>query len=197
MSQYLWNKQNSQNVFVGAIFVVCGILLSISVNSAEPQNRSAGNVVHMELKYGRVVLELRPDIAPKHVERIKKLIREGFYNGLKFHRVIDGFMAQTGDPRGDGTGGSKYPNVEQEFSKKEKFTRGTLGMARSSDPNSANSQFFITFEATPWLNEQYTIFGKVIRGMKYVDQIKRGHPRTGQLKDPDTIVSMKIVADNR
>ena len=196
MSETLWNKFKTKNVFVGVVFVVCGILLSINMVSAEAQKQSAGNVVFMELKYGRVVIELRPDLAPKHVARIKKLIREGFYNGLKFHRVIDGFMAQTGDPRGDGTGGSKYPNLVQEFSKKDKFTRGTLGMARSSDPNSANSQFFITFEATPWLNEQYTIFGKVIRGMKFVDQIKKGHPQTGQLKNPDTILSMKIAADN-
>ena len=135
--------------------------------------------------------------APKHVERIKKLIREGFYNGLKFHRVIEGFMAQTGDPLGTGLGGSKNPNLVAEFSSKAKFKRGTLGMARSSDPNSANSQFFITFEATPWLDGQYTIFGHVIRGMKFVDQIKKGHPRTGEIKEPDTIVSMRLLADNR
>ncbi|MGI9379458.1 MAG: peptidylprolyl isomerase [Methyloligellaceae bacterium] len=153
------------------------------------------NTLYVELDYGRVVIKLLPDIAPKHVARIKKLAREKFYDGLKFHRVIEGFMAQTGDPQGTGSGGSNEPNLPQEFSKELKFKRGTLGMARTSDPNSANSQFFITFEATPWLDGKYTIFGQVERGMQFVDQIKKGDPRSGRVPDPDIIESMQVASD--
>lgn len=167
------------------------MLLPAFEAKAEDKEGKALMIVTMELKYGPVKIALRPDLAPKHVERFKKLIEEGFYDGLKFHRVIDGFMAQTGDPTGTGTGGSPYPDLSAEFSE-EPFGRGTLGAARGTDPDSANSQFFICFEAAPWLNENYTIFGKVISGMKFVDQIKKGDPNTGEVKEPDTIQRMTI-----
>ncbi|WP_299644760.1 peptidylprolyl isomerase [Devosia sp.] len=133
---------------------------------------------------------MRPDLAPNHVAHIKKLAREGFYDGIVFHRVIDGFMAQTGDPTGTGTGSSKYPNLKQEFSA-EPHVRGVASMARAQDPNSANSQFFIVFNDARFLDRQYTVWGKVIEGMENVDQIKRGEP----VRDPDSMVSVKVAAD--
>jgi peptidylprolyl isomerase len=148
------------------------------------------NLVYLQLKDGTVVIRLRPDLAPKHVARIKELVKRGFYNGIVFHRVIDGFMAQTGDPTGTGMGGSDLPNLPAEFSDAP-FKRGTLGMARSSSPNSANSQFFICFAPAPFLNGQYTVFGEVVSGMEFVDKIKRGEPPA----DPDKIISMKLGAD--
>ena len=148
------------------------------------------NLLYLQLKDGRVVIRLRPDLAPKHVAQVKALARRGFYDGIVFHRVIDGFMAQTGDPTGTGTGGSDLPNIPAEFTQ-EPFKRGTLGMARSMSPNSANSQFFICFAAAPFLNGQYTVWGEVISGMEFVDKIKRGEPPA----NPDKIVSMKVAAD--
>jgi peptidylprolyl isomerase len=142
----------------------------------------------LELKDGPVTIELRPDLAPKHVERLKTLANEGFYDGVVFHRVIDGFMAQTGDPTGTGMGGSKLPDLPAEFTTKAQFKRGTIGMARSADPNSANSQFFIVFADAPWLDGQYTIVGDVTSGMDAVDKIKRGEPPT----NPDKIISAKV-----
>ena len=142
----------------------------------------------LELKDGPVTIELRPDLAPKHVERLKTLANEGFYNGVVFHRVIDGFMAQTGDPTGTGMGGSKLPDLPAEFTTKAQFKRGTIGMARSADPDSANSQFFIVFADAPWLDGQYTIVGDVTDGMDVVDKIKRGEPPT----NPDKIISAKV-----
>lgn len=141
--------------------------------------------VVLELKHGKVIIELRPDLAPKHVERVKKLVAEGFYDGHKFHRVIAGFMAQTGDPTGTGAGGSKYPDLPAEFSPTQ-FERGTIGAARTSDPNSANSQFFICFTHAPHLNGKYTVWGQVVEGMQYVDQIAKGEPPP----KPDVIVKM-------
>ena len=149
------------------------------------------NVVLLDLKDGRVTILLRPDLAPKHVERVKQLTREGFYNGIVFHRVIPGFMAQTGDPTGTGTGGSSYPDLPAEFSNKATFERGTIGAARSNDPNSANSQFFIDFDAASSLNGKYTIWGQVIDGMGAVDKIAPGEPPS----NPDKIVKMTIAAD--
>ena len=149
------------------------------------------NVLLLDLKDGRVTILLRPDLAPKHVERIKKLTRQGFYDGIVFHRVIDGFMAQTGDPTGTGTGASDEPDVPAEFTTKVKYGRGTVGAARSSDPNSANSQFFITFEPQPGLDGDYTIWGQVVDGMDAVDKIKRGEPPS----NPDKIVKMQIASD--
>ena len=148
------------------------------------------NLLYMQLKDGAVVIRLRPDLAPKHVAQIKALVQRGFFNGLVFHRVIDGFMAQTGDPTGTGMGGSDLPNIPAEFSK-ETFTRGTVGMARSQSPNSANSQFFICFAPSPFLDGQYTVWGEVISGMDFVDKIKRGEPP----ENPDKIISMKLGSD--
>ena len=143
---------------------------------------------------GRVAIQLRPDIAPAHVERIKTLTRQGFYNGLIFHRVIEGFMAQGGDPTGTGTGGARdLPDLPAEFTNKYRFLRGTCGMARSSNPNSANSQFFIMFAPAPSLDGQYTIWGKVIAGMDAVDKVKRGAPGSGTVSGPDKIIRARIV----
>ncbi len=152
------------------------------------------NTIYLDLEDGRVVIELRPDLAPNHVERVKELTREGFYDGVVFHRVIDGFMAQTGDPTGTGMGGSDKPDLEAEFSD-EPHVRGTLSMARTSDPDSANSQFFIVFEDASHLNGQYTVWGLVVDGMEYVDKIKRGDGRNGMVDDPDKIIRVRIAAD--
>jgi len=148
------------------------------------------NTLVIETTKGSVVIAMRPDLAPNHVAHIKKLAREGFYDGIVFHRVIDGFMAQTGDPTGTGTGSSKYPNLKQEFNA-EPHVRGTASMARSQNPDSANSQFFIVFGDARFLDRQYTVWGKVIEGMENVDQIKRGEP----VRDPDKMVSVKVAAD--
>jgi cyclophilin family peptidyl-prolyl cis-trans isomerase len=137
-----------------------------------------------------VVIAMRPDLAPNHVAHIKKLAREGFYDGIVFHRVIDGFMAQTGDPTGTGTGSSKYPNLKQEFNA-EPHVRGVASMARAQNPDSANSQFFIVFNDARFLDRQYTVWGKVIEGMENVDQIKRGEP----VRDPDSMITVKVAAD--
>lgn len=152
------------------------------------------NTLYLDLKDGRVVIELRPDLAPNHVARIKELTRQGFYNGVVFHRVIDGFMAQTGDPTGIGTGGSGK-KLKAEFSS-EPHVRGTLSMARTPDPDSADSQFFICFAPAPFLDKQYTVWGKVVEGMEFVDKIKKGsQSRNGQVSDPDKIVKMQVAAD--
>jgi peptidylprolyl isomerase len=154
------------------------------------------NTILMDLKQGQVVILMFPDIAPKHVERIKTLARQGFYDGTPFHRVIEGFMAQGGDPTGTGTGGSKLPNLPAEFGPRQ-FLRGVCGMARSQAPNSANSQFFIMFAPTPSLNGQYTVWGQVVKGMEFVDQIKRGAGPNGTVQNPDRIVRMRVAADAR
>lgn len=147
------------------------------------------DTLHLDLEAGRVVIQTRPDLAPNHVARIKELAREGFYDGIVFHRVIDGFMAQTGDPTGTGTGGSGK-KLDAEFND-EPHVRGTLSMARSQSPNSADSQFFICLAESHFLNGQYTVWGHVIEGMEHVDTIKRGEP----VPDPDHIVSMKVADD--
>lgn len=144
----------------------------------------------LETSKGQVVIELRPDLAPNHVARIKELAREGFYDGVVFHRVIDGFMAQTGDPTGTGTGGSDKPDLKAEFSS-EPHERGTVSAARTANPNSANSQFFICFDRAPWLDKQYSVWGKVVEGMDVIDKIKRGEP----VRDPDSIKTMRVAAD--
>jgi len=151
------------------------------------------NIVNLELKDGTVVIEMKPDDAPKHVERIKELISEKFYDGLKFHRVIDGFMAQTGDPKGNGTGGSGQ-NIPAEFNSLPHI-RGTVSMARAQDPDSADSQFFICFKESSFLNGQYTVWGQVIKGMEFVDKIKKGTGDNGVVDDPDTIISMRLAKE--
>ena len=148
------------------------------------------NTILMETTKGKVVIELLPDLAPNHVGRIKELARENFYDGIVFHRVIDGFMAQTGDPTGTGMGSSDKPDLKAEFSNMN-HVRGTCSMARSQNPNSANSQFFICFDDAPWLNKQYSVWGQVIEGMDVIDQIKKGEP----VRDPDSIVTMRVAAD--
>ncbi len=166
---------------------LCICVFAMTHNHLWAQSAGGDTIMLMELKQGTVKIKLRDDIAPKHVDRIKTLVTEGFYDGIIFHRVIDGFMAQTGDPTGTGMGGSDYPDLRAEFST-EPFKRGTLGMARSQHPDSANSQFFICFEDASWLNGQYTVFGEVVEGMEYVDAITRGEPPA----NPDKIISMKL-----
>jgi peptidyl-prolyl cis-trans isomerase B (cyclophilin B) len=148
------------------------------------------NTLVVETTKGRIVIALRPDLAPGHVERIKTLARQGFYDGVPFHRVIEGFMAQTGDPTGTGSGGSDLPDLKAEFNA-EPHVRGVCSMARTNAPNSANSQFFICFDDATFLDKQYTVWGKVVEGMDNVDKIKRGEP----VRDPDRIVSMRVMAD--
>jgi peptidylprolyl isomerase len=169
---------------------IFGSLLLVMTLSTGAAAQDLDNTLYLELEDGRVVIELRPDLAPAHVARIKELVREGFYDGIVFHRVIPSFMAQSGDPTGTGRGGSDKPDLPAEFSN-EPFVRGTLGMARTSDPNSANSQFFITFVETPHLDGQYTVWGQVVEGMEYVDQIEKGEPPA----NPDRIVRMRVASD--
>lgn len=153
------------------------------------------NTIYLDLKDGRVVIELWPDVAPKHVERIKTLARQKFYDGIVFHRVIDGFMAQTGDPTGTGMGGSSLPDLPAEFNSAF-HVEGTLSMARSSSPDSANSQFFICFAPAPFLDGQYTAWGKVVEGMELVHRIKKGDSnQNGSVDNPDKIIQMRVAAD--
>ena len=176
-----------------SLLLMIGLVMTASdqgAAAADPEN-----TLIMELKDGTVTIEMLPNLAPKHVARIKELVRQGFYDGLKFHRVIDGFMAQTGDPRGDGTGGSGQ-NLPAEFSN-EPFVRGTVGMARAQNPNSGDSQFFIMFADGSFLNGQYTVWGRVIDGMDAVDKIKKAPAgrQSGMVDDPDKIISLKVQAD--
>ena len=175
------------------------IALMATALTAQAQNAAPAtdpeNTIILQLKDGPVVIQLRPDLAPNHVARIKELTRQGFYNGLVFHRVIEGFMAQTGDPTGTGSGGSKLPDLKAEFNSAKHIT-GTLSMARSSSPDSANSQFFICFKPSSFLDNQYTVFGQVVSGMQFVNNIKKGDSAdNGKVNDPDKIVSMQVMAD--
>ena len=172
------------------IIRVLGGLMLVMTLAGGASSQDLDNMLYMDLANGRVVIELRPDLAPKHVARIKELAREDFYDGIVFHRVIPGFMAQTGDPTGTGRGGSDKPDLPAEFSDAP-FVRGTLGMARTSDPNSANSQFFINYAETPHLNGQYTVWGQVVEGMEFVDQIAKGEPPA----NPDQIIKLQVAAD--
>lgn len=173
---------------------IMGLIMAASSSAAEAAP-DPENVLVMELESGEVRIELLSEVAPNHVARIKELTREGFYDGLVFHRVMAGFMAQTGDPTGTGTGGSGQ-NLKAEFSK-EPYLRGTLGMARAQSPDSADSQFFITFAPAPFLDGQYTVFGRVIDGMEHVDEIKKAPAgrQSGMVDDPDRIVRMRVAAD--
>ena len=173
--------------FIFGCFIILA-LLARQVGAVDLENS-----IYLELKDGRVTIEMRPDLAPNHVARIKELVRQEFYDGVVFHRVIKDFMAQTGDPTGTGTGGSGQ-NLDAEFTK-EKHLRGTVSMARAADPNSADSQFFIVFKTAPWLDGQYSIWGQVTDGMDVVDKIKMGAPGSGTVTDPDKIISMRVAAD--
>jgi peptidylprolyl isomerase len=165
--------------------------IALAMTTAKPTTaQDLDDTLYMDLEHGRVVIELRPDVAPQHAERLKELTRDGFYDGIIFHRVIPGFMAQTGDPTGTGRGGSDLPDLPAEFSA-EPFVRGTVGMARTMDPNSANSQFFINFAPARHLDGQYTVVGQVVEGMEHVDQIAPGEPPPA----PDAILRMQVAAD--
>ena len=165
-------------------------LVALALPAAAQPKTDPANTLVIELKSGKVYIELLPKLAPKHVERVKTLARQGFYDGIVFHRVIKGFMAQTGDPTGTGTGGSKLPDLPAEFTPTA-FERGTIGAARTNDPNSANSQFFICFTHTPFLNGKYTVWGKVVEGMQHVDQIAKGEPPP----NPDKMLKVYVLAD--
>ncbi len=175
--------------------LLIGIAMSDDASAQAQAPLDPENTLLLDLKDGQVVIRLRPDLAPKHVERIKMLVREGFYDNTPFHRVIEGFMAQGGDPTGTGSGGSKLPDLPAEFTNKAKFLRGTVGAARTGNPNSANSQFYIMFAPASHLDGQYTIWGQVVEGMDVVDKIKRGSGGGGTVQNPDRIVKARIAAD--
>ncbi len=178
-------------------FILSLAALSLSSGLAFAQaDLDPQNTIYLDLKDGRVVIKLRPDLAPKHVEQIKTLTKRKFYDGIVFHRVIDGFMAQTGDPTGTGMGGSDLPNIPAEFQTREPYKVGSVGMARSQNPNSANSQFFICYEGCGGLTGQYTLWGEVVAGMEHVRKIKKGSSaNNGQVTGPDKIVRMRLMAD--
>jgi peptidylprolyl isomerase len=171
-------------------------VLGMTMSETAAAQADLSNTVYMDLKDGRVMIELLPDLAPKHVARVKELCAKHFYDGVVFHRVIEGFMAQGGDPTGTGTGGSGLGNVPAEFTTKKHFLRGTVGAARSADPNSADSQFFIMFAPAPSLDGQYTIWGQVTSGMEFVDKIKRGAGGSGMVSNPDKIIKMRVATDH-
>jgi peptidylprolyl isomerase len=181
----------SRRLLLGAALATPGLALA---QPTDPEN-----TLVMTLKDGEVRILLLPELAPRHVERIKLLTRRGFYDGTPFHRVIEGFMAQGGDPTGTGRGGSDLPNLPAEFSppNRARFLRGVCGMARAQDPNSANSQFFIMFAPAPSLDGQYTIWGRVVSGMEAVDRIKRGSGQNGMVQGPDRLIRQRVAADMR
>jgi peptidylprolyl isomerase len=179
---------------VAAVLFGLAATATAQAQTAAPAKLDPANTLILELKSGKVTIELRPDLAPKHVERVKTLAKEGFYNGIKFHRVMEGFMAQSGDPTGTGTGGSKYGNLPAEFTPTP-FNRGVVGAARSASKDSANSQFFIMFAANPGLNGEYTVWGRVVDGMMAVDAIKKGAPGSGTVTQPDIIVKAYLASD--
>ena len=178
-----------------ALVFVGYMLVSDDVATARKIETNMENTLYLDLKDGRVIIRMLPEVAPKHVARIKELVREGFYDGLTFHRVIEGFMAQGGDPMGNGTGGSGK-KIPAEFTMKYSHKRGAVSMARASDPNSADSQFFIVTADSTYLDGQYTIWGYVVDGMEYVDNIKKGNVvDNGSVDNPDKIIKMSIAAD--
>lgn len=175
--------------------LILSLVLMMAFTFSAQAQQDLENTLYLDLKGGRVVIQMRPDIAPKHVERIKQLTREGFYDGIVFHRVIRGFMAQTGDPTGTGMGGSQYPDLLAEFSNVP-HEKGTVSMARSRSPNSANSQFFIMFKKNAHLDGSYTVWGQVVQGMEFVNRIKKGlTSQNGQVNNPDIIIRMQVAAD--
>ena len=173
-----------------SVYIIFTYLFFINFVNGQDMNNEIENRLHLELKDGIVVIQLFPDLAPNHVNRIKELARMNFYDNTPIHRVIDGFMAQMGDPTGSGSGGSDLPDLKSEFSN-EPHVRGIVSMARTPDPNSANSQFFIMFDSAPSLDNQYTVWGKVIEGMDFVDKIKKGDGSNGSVSNPDKIISFK------
>lgn len=177
---------------LGCVFALWVIgMTMMQANAADLEN-----TLNLELKDGVVVIELRPDLAPKHVQRIKELVRQKFYDGVPFHRVIEGFMVQTGDPTGTGTGGSGK-KLKAEFSN-EPHVRGAVSMARASDPDSGDSQFFIVLQDSTFLDRQYTVFGRVTKGMEYVDAIKKGNAQNnGMVTNPDKIITLRVAADEK
>lgn len=178
-------------IVLGAMALLAVAFVPLSVQSAKAADLE--NTLYLDVKYGRVIIEMRPDLAPKHVARIKELVRQGFYDGTAFWRVPAGFVAQAGDPTGTGTGGSGK-NLPAEFSL-EPHVRGALSMARGQSPNSADSQFFIVYGNASHLNGQYTVWGRVTEGMKHIDAIKKGSGQLGRVTDPDVIVKMQVAAD--
>ena len=179
-----------------AVFAALALMLAAASPASSQQTKvDPQNTVYLDTKDGRITIRLRPDLAPKHVEQIKALTQRGFYNGIVFHRVIPGFMAQTGDPTGTGAGKSDLPNIPAEFTQTP-YKRGSVGMARSQSPNSANSQFFICYEGCGSLTGQYTLFGEVVAGMDVADKIKKGSAAdNGAVSNPDKIVKMQLAAD--
>lgn len=176
--------------FLLSLLVMMGLSCATHAQGVDKEN-----TLYLDLKNGRVVIQMRPDLAPKHVQRIKELTRAGFYDGIVFHRVIRGFMAQTGDPTGTGMGGSDKPDLPAEFSN-ALHERGTVSMARANNPNSANSQFFICFKKAASLDGQYTVWGQVVEGMEFVDRIKKGSSfNNGTVTNPDKIIKMQVAAD--
>jgi cyclophilin family peptidyl-prolyl cis-trans isomerase len=182
-------KRRTLITAIAATPVVSDFLMTEPAQAAD-----LSNTLIMDLKYGPVTIVLRPDLAPQASARLKTLTQQGFYNGCQFFRVIAGFMAQTGDPTNTGTSGSNLPNLPAEFTQNASFLTGTVGMARTPDPNSANSQFFICFAPATFLDGQYTIVGQVTAGMDAVQQIKKGDPQSGAVVDPDSIIKMTLAA---
>jgi len=170
------------------------ISLIFLMSQANAQNQDLENILYIDLEYGRVEIQLLNDIAPNHVARIKTLARQKFYDNIVFHRVISGFMAQTGDPTGTGMGGSKLPDLKAEFNS-EPHNRGAVSMARAQDPNSANSQFFIVTDDSNFLDNQYTVWGRVIKGREFIDKIKKGNGPNGSVDNPDSMISVRVAAD--
>jgi peptidylprolyl isomerase len=187
---------NMKKIFILLSFLT-SFFLFMTQSNAKTANKSGAdleNILYIDLKYGQVVIQMLPQIAPKHVERIKILARRKFYDNVKFHRVIDGFMAQTGDPTGTGMGGSDLPDLKAEFSD-EPHIRGAVSMARAANPNSGNSQFFIVTKDSKFLDRQYTIWGRVISGMEFVDKIKKGSGGDGKVSDPDVMLKVRVASD--
>lgn len=178
------------------LFLLTNLNIFLMTNDVNAKNTDLENTLYIDLKDGRVVIEMLPKVAPKHVERIKTLARQKFYDGIVFHRVISGFMAQTGDPTGTGMGGSKLPDLKAEFSD-EPHIRGALSMARSSNPNSANSQFFIVTDDSRFLDGQYTVWGRVVSGMEFVDKIKKGAGQNGEVTRPDSMLKVRVASDEK
>jgi len=185
---------NMKKILLSLIFVMGFFMNASAADTSKSVDKE--NILYLDVKYGRVVIQMLPDVAPKTVARIKELVRQKFYDGLKFHRVVPNFVVQGGDPTGTGMGGSGQ-NIPAEFSKTEHHTRGAVSMARAQDINSADSQFFIVLADAPFLDGQYTLWGRVTSGMNFVDMIKKGNSSSGTVTDPDIIVKMSLASDEK